>query len=96
MSPWSVYIIQCDDGSFYTGISTDVTRRFRQHWQGKGAKYFRGRQPRRIVFVESGHCRSSATQREIEIKKMRRNEKARLIDSFSLIDHANCRFKAET
>lgn len=83
---WSVYIILCDDGSFYTGISTDVKRRFRQHRQGKGAKYFRGRQPDRIVFVEAGHCRSSASQREAEIKKMKRSEKTLLIERFLPIE----------
>lgn len=66
---WSVYIISCSDGSFYTGITTNVSRRFQQHRQGQGAKYFRSRQPSEIVFIESGHCRSSATQREITIKK---------------------------
>jgi len=80
---WSVYIIQCDDDSFYTGISTDVMRRYRQHQHGKGAKYFRGRQPLRVVFVESGHNRRSAAQREVEIKKMKRNEKIQLIDNYS-------------
>jgi len=79
---WSVYIIVCDDGSFYTGISTDVTRRFHEHQQGKGAKYFRSRRPSRLVFVESGHCRGSAAQREAAIKKMKRRDKARLIESF--------------
>jgi putative endonuclease len=76
---WSVYIILCSDGSLYTGISTDVQRRFCQHQKGKGAKYFRGRQPRSIVFFETGHCRSSATQREAEIKKMKHGDKASLI-----------------
>ena len=92
---WSVYIILCDDGSFYTGISTDVIRRFRQHRQGKGAKYFRSRQPNLIVFVESGHCRSSAAQREFEIKKMKRGEKVLLIDSVLPIDQQSGRFSVD-
>lgn len=78
---WSVYIILCSDGSYYTGISTDVERRFRQHGSGKGAKYFRIRQPARIVFVEAGHCRASATRRELMLKKMTHGDKARLIAS---------------
>lgn len=78
---WSVYIILCSDGSFYTGISTDVEKRFQAHQCGKGAKYFRGRQPSRLVFVESGHCRASASRRESAIKKMKRAAKARLIAS---------------
>lgn len=76
---WSVYIILCSDGSYYTGISTDVERRFRQHQQGRGAKYFRSRQPSRIVFVETGYCRASATRRELALKKMKHAEKAHLI-----------------
>ena len=76
---WSVYIILCSDGSFYTGISTDVQRRFRQHQLGKGAKYFRSRQPSQLVFVESGHCRASASRRELAIKKLKRGDKVRLI-----------------
>jgi putative endonuclease len=77
---WSVYIILCSDGSLYTGISTDVQRRFLQHQNGKGAKYFRSCRPTNIVFLESGHSRVSAAQREAEIKKMPRKDKIRLIE----------------
>lgn len=76
---WSVYIILCSDGSLYTGISTDVERRFRQHSTGKGAKYFRGRAPLAIAFREGGHSRNSAGRRESMIKKMTRLEKQVLI-----------------
>ena len=76
---WSVYIIICSDGSLYTGISTDVARRFRQHQTGKGAKYFRGRQPLAIAYQENGYTRSHASHREITIKKMPRLEKQALI-----------------
>lgn len=75
---WSVYMILCSDGSLYTGISTDVPRRFQQHLLGKGAKYFRGRLPVRLVFQENGHCQASATQRELAIKKMKKQDKANL------------------
>jgi putative endonuclease len=76
---WQLYIILCTDNSLYTGITTDIERRFRQHAEGRGARYFRGRGPRRVVFLESGHCRSTASRREMEIKKMHRAEKRRLI-----------------
>lgn len=76
---WSVYIIQCSDGSFYTGISTDVDRRFRQHLAGKGAKYFRGRQPLTVIYQERGYSRIHASQREVMIKKLSRLEKQALI-----------------
>ncbi len=76
---WFVYIIHCSDDSFYTGITTDLDRRFSQHACAKGAKYFRARQPLKIVYQESGHCRSSASKREIVIKKLSRNEKMQLM-----------------
>ncbi|MCK9607303.1 MAG: GIY-YIG nuclease family protein [Methylomonas sp.] len=76
---WSVYIVLCSDNSLYTGISTDVQRRFLQHQAGKGAKYFRRCQPSRIVFAEAGHSRGSAAQREAEIKRMARSDKLKLI-----------------
>jgi putative endonuclease len=80
VSNWSVYIIQCDDGSLYTGISTDVERRFQQHSAGRGAKYFRARRPLKVIYAEVGHTRASASQRESAIKKLSRVQKAELID----------------
>jgi len=81
---WSVYIIAADDGAYYTGVSTDVERRFQEHCHGgKGAKYFRGRKPVAVVYQESGHTRSSACQREAAIKKLRRAQKQQLIDRYS-------------
>lgn len=76
---WFVYIIICSDDSLYTGISIDPERRFRQHADGKGAKYFRGRRPVRIVYLEGDHSRSTAASRELEIKGMTRGDKAALI-----------------
>ena len=76
---WQVYIIRCADDSLYTGITTDIARRFRQHAVGRGAKYFLGRQPLQVVYLESGHSRSSATRREALIKAMKRAEKTLLI-----------------
>ena len=81
MNEWSVYMILCSDQSLYTGISNDVPRRLQQHASQSGAKYFRGRQPQKLVYVESGHDRSSASQREAEIKKLKRIQKERLINS---------------
>ncbi len=76
---WQVYILLCSDGSLYTGITTDVARRFAQHRAGNGAKFFRGRVPRRLVYLETGHDRSSASRREVEIKRLRPADKRRLI-----------------
>jgi putative endonuclease len=77
---WQVYIILCIDNSLYTGITTDVQRRFAQHLAGTGAKYFRGHSPLRLVYLEDGHDRSSASRREAEIKKLRPEDKRRLIE----------------
>jgi putative endonuclease len=76
---WQVYMILCDDGSLYTGISTDPQRRMKEHASGTGAKYFRGRHPLRIVYQENGHNRGSATRREAEIKRLPRPAKELLI-----------------
>ena len=78
---WQVYMILCSDNSLYTGISNDVERRMLQHAGQRGAKYFRGRQPEQLVYLESGHDRSTASQREAAIKKLRRIDKERLIQS---------------
>ena len=78
---WQVYIILCSDDTLYTGITTDIDRRVHQHAQGRGAKYFRGRRPKEILYLEGGHDRSSASKREIFIKKLRRPEKERLVSS---------------
>ena len=78
---WHIYIILCSDDSLYTGITTDIERRLRQHGTGRGAKYFRGRRPERLLYLESGHSRSSAGKREVEIKGMKRTEKCLLISS---------------
>lgn len=78
---WQVYIILCSDDSLYTGITIDAERRFAQHIAGAGAKYFRGRQPRCLVYLENNHDRSSASRREAQIKKLRREDKQCLIAS---------------
>ncbi|NVN98989.1 MAG: GIY-YIG nuclease family protein [Geobacteraceae bacterium] len=76
---WKVYIILCSDKSLYTGITTDIDCRFSKHADGNGAKYFRGRQPLQVVYLEEGHTRSSAARRETQIKTMGRLEKLSLL-----------------
>lgn len=78
---WWLYVIRCSDGSLYTGITTDVARRLRQHAEGTGAKYFRGRKPGSLVYLEGGHTRSSATLREAAVKRCSRAEKLALVAS---------------
>jgi putative endonuclease len=74
-----VYVLRCDDGSLYTGYTTDVGRRLREHDRGDGAKYTRGRTPVDLVHVESFDSRSAAMSREHEIKQLTRTAKERLI-----------------
>jgi len=76
---WLVYILECGDGSFYTGITNDMERRFKEHSEGKGAKYTRGRSPLKIVYTEDADGRSSASKREIEIKSLKLEDKLKLI-----------------
>lgn len=74
-----VYILECGDGSFYTGITNDVERRFIQHKNGQGAHYTRAKKAVRIIYTEKHTSRSSALKREAEIKSWRRAEKEGLI-----------------
>ncbi len=78
---WQVYIILCTDNSLYTGITNDIERRMQQHAASRGAKYFRGRKPQQLVYLENDHTRSSASKREAAIKKLKRPEKEALIAS---------------
>lgn len=82
MADWQVYIIRCSDDSLYTGITTNLERRFDQHLSGKGAKYFNGRKPLEIVYREQCVDRGQASRREAAIKNLSRREKLRLIASF--------------
>jgi putative endonuclease len=77
---WFVYIIRASDDSLYTGITTDVERRFKEHFSpAKGARYFRGRKPVEVVFTEKHPNRSSALRREAEIKKLSRSDKLKMV-----------------
>ena len=78
---WYVYIVLCSDDTLYTGITNDIQRRLQQHASQKGAKYFRGREPKQLVYLERGHNRSSASKREWIIKQLTRPEKNLLIGS---------------
>ncbi|MAD92125.1 MAG: endonuclease [Gammaproteobacteria bacterium] len=78
---YSVYILQCSDRSYYTGISTDVNRRIREHEKGnRGAKYLKGRGPLQLVFSKIVGNRSEALNLELLIKKLSHKEKKLLIN----------------
>ena len=74
-----VYVLECADGSLYTGYTTEVERRVAEHNAGEGAKYTRGRTPVELVHVESFDSKSAAMSREYEIKQFSRREKAELV-----------------
>lgn len=77
---YHLYILECADGTFYTGITTDLDRRVSEHNSSAlGAKYTRGRRPIRLVFSRIFEDRSAASREEVRIKKLSRAEKLGLI-----------------
>jgi len=76
------YMVQCADGSYYTGWSTDPTRRVEQHNQGTGARYTRMHRPVLLVYIEQVADRSTAMKREQAIKKLSRQKKIALVDLY--------------
>lgn len=77
---WFVYMISTNDAQVYTGITTDMARRWREHESGKaGARYFRGRKPVQLCYLEADHNRSTASKREYAIKCLSASQKKQLI-----------------
>ena len=76
---WYVYMLRCGDGSLYTGSTTDVERRLREHQGGTGARYTRSRPPVTLAYAEEAPDRSTAQRREAAIKKLPRAQKLKLI-----------------
>ncbi len=77
---WYLYILRCADGSLYTGITTDLERRTKEHNEGKaGARYTKTRRPVELIYSETADNRSVASKREATIKKMSRREKLNLL-----------------
>ncbi len=74
-----VYIIECGDKSLYTGITTDLKRRLEEHKAGTGGHYTRAKGAVKIVYSEEHQNRSSASKREAEIKKLKREKKLALV-----------------
>ncbi len=73
------YILECKDGTYYTGWTTDVHKRLRVHNEGKGAKYTRSRLPVKVVYTEEWETKQQAMQREAYIKGLTRKEKEKLV-----------------
>ena len=77
---YTLYILRCADNTLYTGITTDIVRRLIEHNSSElGAKYTRSRRPCILVHSEGGYTHSEALKREITIKKMKREEKLKII-----------------
>jgi putative endonuclease len=84
MAYWFVYVVRCGDGSFYTGVSTDVDARVAKHNAGAGARYTRARGPVKLVHVERKRSRSNALRREAAIKALTRARKVELMGRAAL------------
>lgn len=80
---WYLYLVRCANGHLYTGVTTDVARRFSEHQSGgiKSAKYLRGKGPLTLMYQEKVGTRSDALKREIAVKKLSRAQKLALIES---------------
>lgn len=76
---WYVYVLECADGSFYTGIAKDVHARLKQHNGGKGAAYTRSHGPVKLIYQETCADRSAALIREWEVKRLGRKGKEKLV-----------------
>lgn len=79
---WFVYMIECVDGSLYTGITVDIVHRLEVHRSGKGAKYTRGRGPLTVRYLEKCESYSQALRREAQIKRLPRKEKLLLCQQY--------------
>jgi len=76
---WKVYILLASDNTLYTGITNNMPKRWQQHCAKKGAKFFYGRKPIALCYLEGKHNRSSASKREYAIKSLTRAQKWQLI-----------------
>lgn len=80
-----VYIVECSDGTFYTGWTNNLKRRVEQHSNGTGAKYTRGRGPVKLVYYEEFEEKRDAMKREYEIKRYSRSDKLKLISNTEIL-----------
>jgi len=77
---WHIYIIECSDKSLYTGVTSDLKRRLREHNSGKGGRYTKSRTPVTLVYSETYKTKSKALKREIQIKGWTKKKKKALIE----------------
>jgi putative endonuclease len=76
---WFIYILLCEDGSYYTGSTNDVEKRFKDHLENRGARYTKSHKPVKIIYKEKFTSKSEALKREAEIKSWPRKKKENLI-----------------
>ena len=92
---WYVYMIRCSDASLYTGVTTDIERRFNEHKESKkGSKYARAKIPLRVVYSETHASRSEAQIREAQLKKLEKKEKEALVNGQKKVIPKKSRKKA--
>lgn len=72
---WVLYLLECVDGTYYAGITTDLARRYRQHLNGTGARYTRGHRPRRVIATMTFADRAAASRAEYALKQRKKGEK---------------------
>ena len=80
------YIVECADGTYYTGWAKDLDQRINAHNLGAGARYTKGRTPVRLVYAERHDAKGDAQKRECQIKKLTRAQKKRLVKGFEAAD----------
>lgn len=86
---WYLYILECKDGSLYTGITNSLDARMKAHLSGKGAKYTKSHRPVRLVYTEILETKSDALKREMAVKGLSRDEKLMLTQKFEAIELIN-------
>ncbi len=77
---WFLYILQCNDGTLYTGITNDLSRRLAQHNGGNGSRYTRGRRPVTLIYQEPCRGRSDALKKEHAVKQLSKKDKGKYIN----------------
>lgn len=95
-SNWLVYMILSSDNRIYTGITKDLVKRWQAHCAGTGARFFRGRSPEQVLYVELGFEHGTALSREYAIKQLTRRQKDELVMSElnQLAQHIECQLSA--
>lgn len=77
---WYVYVLECSDGSLYTGISNNPEKRFLEHKNGKGGRYTKSHKPTEIVYLEQVRDKPTALKRELQIKRWSHKKKIEILD----------------